>query len=145
MRPNASIEGAHVKNTDTGSIVFSIDGRTLLTRGGDDTVKRKLCDLNEHHLIEIFDAVWDVRAFKKSLATHVGLTSLYPQTNAIFSPDEKHILVGSGATVKGHGGKLVFLKRDTFEVVKEIKMESTVVKVVWHSKINQVCESRHLI
>lgn len=42
MRPNLSIEGAHVKGTETGSLVFSVDGRTLLTRGGDDTVKRRL-------------------------------------------------------------------------------------------------------
>jgi hypothetical protein len=40
VRPNQSIEGAHVKGTETGSIVFSVDGRTVLTRGGDDTVKR---------------------------------------------------------------------------------------------------------
>ena len=40
VRPNMTIENAHVKGTDTGSLVFSIDGRTVLTRGGDDTVKR---------------------------------------------------------------------------------------------------------
>ena len=36
-----TIEGAHTKGTETGSMVFSVDGRTVLTRGGDDTVKRK--------------------------------------------------------------------------------------------------------
>jgi len=39
VRPNLSIEGAHTKGTELGSMVFSVDGRTLLTRGGDDTVK----------------------------------------------------------------------------------------------------------
>jgi len=34
------MEAAHAKNTETGSVVFSVDGRTVLTRGGDDTVKR---------------------------------------------------------------------------------------------------------
>ena len=39
-RPAMTVEGAHTKNTETGSIVFSVDGRFVLTRGGDDTVKR---------------------------------------------------------------------------------------------------------
>lgn len=47
VRPNSTIEGAHVKNTDTGSVTFSIDGRILLTRGGDDTVKRETLILRE--------------------------------------------------------------------------------------------------
>jgi len=40
-RPNLTIEGAHMKNSETGSLVFSVDGRTVLTRGGDDSVKSK--------------------------------------------------------------------------------------------------------
>jgi len=40
-RPNLTIEGAHTKNSEAGSLVFSIDGRTVLTRGGDDTVKSR--------------------------------------------------------------------------------------------------------
>jgi hypothetical protein len=38
-------EDAHVKGTETGSVMLSTDGRTLLTRGGDDTVK------SEHSLL----------------------------------------------------------------------------------------------
>jgi len=34
-----TIEGAHTKGTEAGSLVFSVDGRTVLTRGGDDSVK----------------------------------------------------------------------------------------------------------
>jgi WD40 repeat protein len=41
VRPNMTIENAHVKGTETGSLVFSVDRQTVLTRGGDDTVKRK--------------------------------------------------------------------------------------------------------
>jgi WD repeat-containing protein 70 len=40
VRPNLTVEGAHTPGTETGSLVFSVDGRTVLTRGGDDTVKR---------------------------------------------------------------------------------------------------------
>lgn len=49
-----SVEGAHVKNTEAASVVFSVDGRTVLTRGGDDTVKRMCNDLlNDSALIEM--------------------------------------------------------------------------------------------
>jgi WD40 repeat protein len=46
VRPNLTIEGAHVKGTETGSLTFSVDGKTVLTRGGDDTVKRWYSSLN---------------------------------------------------------------------------------------------------
>lgn len=84
---------------------------------------------------------WDIRNFKKSLYSVGGLTSLYPGMNAIWSPDEKYVVVGSGTPpVNGRaaGGKLSFLKREGLTVVDEMEMTSCVVKVVWHSKINQV-------
>ncbi|KAJ6604413.1 transcription factor [Mycena vulgaris] len=121
VRPNLSIEGAHVKGTETGSLVFSVDGRTVLTRGGDDTVK-----------------LWDLRAFKKPLATQSDLATLYPNTNAMFSPDDKYIITGAGATAKGGQGKLVFLDKNGLDVVKTLEVDSTPVKVFWHSKINQI-------
>lgn len=121
VRPNMTIEGAHTKGTDVGSLVFSVDGRTVLTRGGDETVK-----------------LWDLRAFKRPLASHSGATTLYPGTNAVFSPDEKYILTGTGASAKGAQGKLILLNRESLTVVKEIDMDTTPVKVVWHSKINQI-------
>lgn len=45
-----TIENAHVKGTETGSLVFSVDRQTVLTRGGDDTVK---CEWPELSLISI--------------------------------------------------------------------------------------------
>lgn len=82
--------------------------------------------------------VWDLRAFKKPLAAHTGLATLYPTTNAIFSPDDKFIVTGAGATSKGGKGSLMFLKKDGLEVAKELVVDTTPVKVLWHSKINQV-------
>ncbi|KAI0343895.1 WD40 repeat-like protein [Trametopsis cervina] len=121
VRPSMTIEGAHTKGSEVGSMVFSVDGRTVLTRGGDDTVK-----------------LWDLRAFKKPLATRSDLTTLYPTTNAIFSPNDRYILTGAGATAKGAKGRLMFLEKNTLESVKELEVDTTPVKVLWHSKINQI-------
>ncbi|KAI0361849.1 transcription factor [Trametes cingulata] len=121
VRPSMTIEGAHTKGTETGSLVFSVDGQTVLTRGGDDTVK-----------------LWDLRSFKKPLVTRSGLATLYPHTNAIFSPDNRYVVTGAGATVKGGRGHLLFMKKDTLETVKDLEVDSTPVKVFWHSKINQI-------
>ncbi|KAI5991495.1 hypothetical protein EDD15DRAFT_2447662 [Pisolithus albus] len=121
VRPNMTVEEAHTKGSDVGSIAFSVDGRTVLTRGGDETVK-----------------LWDLRSFKKPLAVRSGLATLYPGTNAVFSPDEKHILTSHGASEKGGRGKLVFLRRSDLSIAEETDMETTPVKVLWHSKINQI-------
>ncbi|KAF8624880.1 hypothetical protein AX15_005749 [Amanita polypyramis BW_CC] len=128
VRPNLSIENAHVKGTEAGSMVFSIDGRTILTRGGDDTVK-----------------LWDIRAFKKPLAARADLTTLYPNTNAVFSPDDKYIITGAGSSSKGRNGRLLFLRKDNLDIEKELVVDATPVKVVWHPKINQVSVGIHIV
>jgi hypothetical protein len=82
--------------------------------------------------------VWDLRSFKKPLAAHSGLNTLYPNTNAVFSPDDKYVVTGAGATAKGGQGRLVILKKDGLEEMKSLAVDATPVKVAWHSKINQV-------
>lgn len=62
---------------------------------------------------------------------------------AIFSPDEKFVVAGAGTPPSGGksaGGKLVFLKREGLTLADELEMPSCVVRVQWHSKINQVCQ-----
>lgn len=39
---------------------------------------------------------------------------------------------------KGGNGRLIFMRKDNLESVKELVVENTPVKVYWHSKINQV-------
>lgn len=121
VRPSMTIEGAHARGVETGSVVFSVDGRTVLTRGADDTVK-----------------LWDLRSFKKPVSVKSEMTTLYPQTNAIFSPDDKYVVTGVGTNSKGGHGKLLFMSKNSLEVVEELAMDSSPVKVVWHSKINQI-------
>ena len=87
--------------------------------------------------------MWDLRSFKKPVAEHSGLSTLYPNTNAVFSPDDKYIITGAAGSEKGGGGRLVFLKKENLEEVKSLGVEATPVKVAWHSKINQVRFGRH--
>ncbi len=137
VRPNQTVEGAHTKGTETGSVVFGVDGRTVLTRGGDNTVKRAFIFVAQVWLPYI-NVVWDLRAFKKPLAVQEDLETLYPNTNATFSPDGKYVITGAASSVKGGKGKIVFLKKDSLDVVKSIETDATPVKVFWHPRINQV-------
>ena len=38
-RPDMTVENAHKKGIEISSVNFSVDGRTILTRGIDETVK----------------------------------------------------------------------------------------------------------
>jgi hypothetical protein len=82
--------------------------------------------------------VWDIRLFKRPIATRSEVPMLYPSTNAIFSPDNKHVVTGAGGSEKGGSGALLFMRRDNLELVKQLDVGATPVVVLWHPKINQV-------
>ncbi|OAD80047.1 hypothetical protein PHYBLDRAFT_105693, partial [Phycomyces blakesleeanus NRRL 1555(-)] len=122
LRPVMAVPDAHQKQSETSSVVFSRDGHTLVTRGGDDSVK-----------------LWDTRNIKKPVRTAYNLEVVNPQANVIFSPDERLILTGTSVP-KGEGyGKLVMMDRETLEIRRTMSVnQSSVVKVLWHPRINQV-------
>lgn len=122
-RPNAAVENAHMKNTETSSLQFSLDNKIVVSRGGDNTVK-----------------LWDVRALKNPLAVREGLTASNPETNVTFSPDNQYILTGVSANpLEGLGGRVVMLDKLNLEISRTISISSApVVRVLWHSKINQI-------
>ena len=61
-----TIENAHTKGTETGSLVFSVDKQTVLTRGGDDTVKRAYLIINISDLKRVDELQYGIYGHLKS-------------------------------------------------------------------------------
>ncbi|KAF2841624.1 cyclin-dependent kinase 8/11 [Patellaria atrata CBS 101060] len=118
-RPAAEIRDAHVKDTWTGGLDISRDGRLVITRGGDDTIK-----------------LWDTRKFKAPITTvsHPSTSSQYPTSNIRFSPTSSNVITGSET------GHLHILNPATLrpELVTPIALNSSVITVLWHEKLNQI-------
>ncbi|KAF2128471.1 WD40 repeat-like protein [Dothidotthia symphoricarpi CBS 119687] len=118
-RPAAEIRDAHVKDTWTSGLDISADGRLVITRGGDDTIK-----------------LWDTRKFKTPLNTtsHPSTSSQYPTSNIKFAPNSSSIITGSET------GHLHILNPATLrpELVTPVTLGSPLISVNWHPKINQI-------
>lgn len=118
-RPVADIRDAHEKDTWTGGVDISVDGRTVVTRGGDDTIK-----------------LWDTRKFKTpvTIVSHPSTSSQYPTTGIQFSPNSSSIVTGSAT------GHLHILNPATLkpELITPVTPGSTLITVLWHEKLNQI-------
>ncbi|KAF9180990.1 hypothetical protein BGZ50_005771 [Haplosporangium sp. Z 11] len=122
LRSIHTIENAHVKGTETSSIIFSRDSQRMVTRGGDDTVK-----------------LWDTRNLKHPLSIAEDLVTLNSEANVIFSPDERLILTGTGVKKNEGYGKIVMMNSENLEIVRTVHVsQSSVVRVLWHDKLNQI-------
>lgn len=118
-RPAGEIREAHVPNTWTGGLDISADGRMVVTRGGDDTVK-----------------LWDTRKFKEPLVTvfHPSTSDHYPTSTIKYSPNSTDIITGSPT------GDLHVLNPANLrpEMVTPVTPGSALITVNWHPKINQI-------
>ncbi|RDK39959.1 26S protease regulatory subunit 4 [Aspergillus phoenicis ATCC 13157] len=117
-RPSAEIRDAHTKDTWTSGIDISSDGRLVITKGGDDTIK-----------------LWDTRKFKQPITTVAHPSSTrYPSSNIIFSPTSANVLTGSET------GHLHILNPATLkpELVTPVTPGSPLISVWWHEKMNQI-------
>ncbi|ROT38351.1 WD40 repeat-like protein [Sodiomyces alkalinus F11] len=118
-RPAAEIRDAHKADTWTSGIDISSDGRMVVTRGGDDTIK-----------------LWDTRKFKTPLVTvnHQSTSAHYAMSNIKYAPNATSILTGSAT------GALHILNPGNLqpELVAPVTPGSPVITVDWHPKINQI-------
>ena len=118
-RPMAEIRDAHTKDTWVGGVALSRDGRTVVSRGGDNLIK-----------------LWDTRKFKQpvSVVEHPSTSDQYPNTSIEFSPDSSYIITGSAT------GHLHILNPATLkpELVTPVTPGSPLISVLWHEKLNQI-------
>jgi WD repeat-containing protein 70 len=118
-RPSAEIKDAHNNGTWTSGVDISPDGRLVITRGGDDTIK-----------------LWDTRKFKQPVnsVAHSSTSAQYPQSNIQFSPNGASVITGSET------GHLHILNPATLkpELVTAVTPNSPLITVLWHEKLNQI-------
>lgn len=118
-RPAAEIREAHKRDTWTGGITISADGRTVASRGGDDFIK-----------------LWDTRKFKQPVSTaqHQSTSDQYTNTNISFSPDSSSIITGSIT------GDLHILNPATLKptLITPVTSGSPLTTVLWHPALNQI-------
>ncbi|KAK6940599.1 WD40 repeat [Dillenia turbinata] len=121
-RPDIYVEKGHLD--DITALKFSSDGRRLLSRSFDSSLK-----------------VWDLRQMKKPLQVFEELPNHYAQTNIAFSPDEQLILTGTSVERdSSSGGLLCFYDSTKLELVSRVGISPTcsVVQCAWHPRLNQI-------
>lgn len=118
-RPAGEVKDAHKPDTWTGGLDISPDGRMVVTRGGDDTIK-----------------LWDTRKFKAPVLTysHPSTSDNYSISNIRYSPSGSSIITGSAT------GHLHILNSGNLkpELVTPVTPGSALITVEWHRKLNQV-------
>lgn len=119
LRPAGEVRDAHVPNTWTGGVDISSDGRMVVTRGGDNTIK-----------------LWDTRKFKSPIVTvaHPSTSDVYAMSNIKYSPNSSSIITGSAS------GHLHILNPGNLkpELVTPVTPGSSLITVQWHPKLNQI-------
>ncbi|PQQ17535.1 WD repeat-containing protein 70 [Prunus yedoensis var. nudiflora] len=121
-RPDIHVQNSH--SDDITALKFSMDGRILLSRSLDGSLK-----------------VWDLRQMKDPVKVFDDLPNNYAQTNIAFSPDEQLFLTGTSIERESPiGGLLCFFDRAKLQLVSKVGISPTcsVVQCAWHPKLNQI-------
>lgn len=87
--------------------------------------------------------VWDTRNFKTPLAQRNNIDNNHPETNIIYTPNRKYLLTGQSCHPSDTGNLLV-LDAQTLSTVRTIPIgQSSVIRVLWNTRINQIVTSCH--
>jgi WD40 repeat protein len=116
------LKNAHQNGSETSCLTFLSDNVTLISRGGDHTVK-----------------LFDIRSFRAPTFTYENLNNDYSMTDVILSPDEKYIVTGTSSQFVGDKGTLVFMNRTENKIISNIPMsDKSVIRCCWHPILNQI-------
>ncbi|KAI5849335.1 WD40-repeat-containing domain protein [Morchella snyderi] len=117
-RPAMEVRDAHQRETWTGGIAFSHDGRMLVTRGQDGDIK-----------------LWDTRKIKTPVTTRTAFaTPLHPEATIAFSPNSTTLITGDT------DGTLHILSAATLRTEHALPVTpgSPLIAVAWHPRINHI-------
>ncbi|KZZ98052.1 WD domain-containing protein [Ascosphaera apis ARSEF 7405] len=118
-RPSAEVPLAHDRDTWVSDIDVSPDGRLIVTRASDSTVK-----------------LWDTRKLKQPVNTATFATGLKHASDykIRFSPNGANVLTGSET------GDLHILNPATLrpELTTPVTPGSPLITAMWHEKLNQI-------
>ncbi len=110
-RPRGTVEHAHAADSVTSSVAVRSDGRTLATRGGDDTVK-----------------LWDLRSFRSPLAVREDMPTTSPHASVLFDPyGGDTVIVGTA----DDGGQLRVLSAVDLSTL-HVHAVASPVRMVWN-------------
>ncbi|KAI8819599.1 WD40-repeat-containing domain protein [Fimicolochytrium jonesii] len=124
LAPSHNVENAHMPGAPITSLTFSRNTPSplLATRAMDDTLK-----------------LWDLRSLRQPLHTVPNLPNFFEETDVTFSPNDRYILTGTSVKKDQGFGTLCVFDRDSLKEVANVQVAtSSVVRVAWHPKINQI-------
>ncbi|KAJ1490376.1 WD40-repeat-containing domain protein [Baffinella frigidus] len=129
QRAHQEQKTAHQVGTETTCVTVSTDGNTVLSRGGDDTLK-----------------VWDLRKFSgPPLKAYDNLMNAFDTTEAIFSPGGHLFCTGTSVRKNKDGtpagvAHLHVYDKTTLQEVRNLdfKTSGSLITLIWHPKINQL-------
>jgi len=123
MKRGRIVENAHEPGCCITSITYDNNSLYYYSRAKDHTLR-----------------VWDKRKYKKPVKVIRDLPNHHELTDVIVSPDGKYVVTGT-SILEGSAefGSTVFIDAKTMtEVLRIPTSASSIVRVQWHPKINQV-------